>query len=77
MMIVNHFSLSQICQLRAETLDKEKDFRQKLLVQQKSHTEVVELLQVCSFLKVFLLLVLMENAVELLAKPLFLPPWLG
>ena len=39
-------SLSQICQLRAETLDKEKDFRQKLQVQQKSHAEVVELLQV-------------------------------
>ena len=45
-MIVNHASLSQICQLRAETLDKEKDFRQKLQVQQKNHAEVVELLQV-------------------------------
>lgn len=48
-MIVNHASLSQICQLRAETLDKEKDFRQKLQVQQKNHAEVVELLQVWLF----------------------------
>ena len=38
---------SQICQLKAETLEKDKEIRNKLQSQQKSHNEVVENLQVC------------------------------
>lgn len=40
-----HFPF-QICQLKAESLDKEKDTRQKLQAQQKIHSEAVDLLQV-------------------------------
>ena len=38
----------QICTLKAEALDREKDFRQKLQSQQRTHQEQVEALQVCS-----------------------------
>ena len=36
----------QMCQLRAESLEKEKEYRTKLQSQQRSHSEVVETMQV-------------------------------
>ncbi len=37
---------NQICQLRADTSEKERDFRNKQMSQQKAHTELVEQIQV-------------------------------
>ena len=44
----------QICQLKAEMLDKEKEIRTKLQAQQKSYNETVENLQVNSPLPLLL-----------------------
>lgn len=40
---------AQICQLKAEAMDKEKELRQKLQTQQKVHSETVESLQVSRY----------------------------
>lgn len=42
----NVFCIPQICGLKAENLEREKDFRQKLLSASKSHNETVESLKV-------------------------------
>ena len=37
----------QICQLRAEVAEKDRDLKSKLLDKQKIHAEAIETLQVC------------------------------
>ena len=50
-----------MCVLKAEALEKDKEFRQKLQMQQKTHADMVESLQVSRSEKTLLMFVLFFN----------------